>query len=175
MLPRTQRSIGTPGGATLKPLEERDRCREDYAILQLPVREIAKRRGISEKTLYNWKRTDAGTANDWDTKRATLTSSAGSLRGELLELAIVVTRRMREIIQEGKDPESSQIFALKRLLDSANAADRVEKAAPPQDKSKDDKRSPAEKMQEVFSIVEGAFGVAPKVPKPSGKSRKKGA
>ena len=159
----------------MKPLEDRDRCREDYAVLQLPVREIAKRRGISEKTLYNWKKVDAGTDNDWDAKRAALTSSAGSLRGELLELAVVVTRRIREMVQEGRDPESSQIFALKRLLDSANTADRAEKAAPPQDKSKQDKRTPAEKMREVFSIVEGAFGVAPNVPKPSGKSRKKGA
>ena len=157
----------------MKPLEDRDRCREDYAILQLPVREIAKRRGISEKTLYNWKKADAGTANDWDAKRATLTSSAGSLRGELLELAITVTRRIREMIQEGRDPEPSQVFALKRLLDSANTADRAEKAAPPQDKPKEDKRSPAEKMQEVFNIVEESFGVAP--PKLSGKSRKKGA
>lgn len=146
----------------MKPPETRERCRSDYGVLGLPLREISARRGVSERTLSTWRKESAGTEQDWDLLREQLVKLDSSLSKELMELSVATARHIRQTLNDDHAPGKDQVMALKRLLDSVNAARRAEREATPEKDTTPDQRTPAEKMQQIMAVVDKAFGMKPK-------------
>lgn len=142
----------------MKGDDVRERCREDYGVLGLQLREIAKRRNVSERTLYNWRKADAGTDKDWDVMRDTLVHVDSALSQELMQLATVAARRIRQVLEDGGMPDGGQVLTLQRLLNSCAAARRNEKDPAPEAEVKEI-LSPDEQRSKTMDAVQKAFGL----------------
>ena len=142
----------------MKGDDVRERCREDYGVLGLQLREIAKRRTVSERTLYNWRKADAGGENDWDVLRDKLVHADSALSKELMQLATVTARRIRQVLEDGGMPDNGQVLTLQRLLNSCNAARRNEKDPAPETEAKE-VLSPDQVRSKTFEVVQKAMGI----------------
>lgn len=130
----------------------KEKAREMFIVHQITVREISKRTGISERTLYNWKK-----EGEWERERTALTSAEQALDVELFELARTMSRGIRKDLEDGEKVDEGRYFAMGRLIESANKAREYSKeAVPPSDRAP---MSPEEVQAAIVATIEKALGL----------------
>lgn len=130
----------------------KDQAREMFIVHQITVREISKRLGLSERTVYNWKK-----EGEWERERSALTSAEQALDAELFELARTMSRGIRKDLEDGKTVDEGRYFAMGRLIESANKARQYSKDAPPQTDAPS--MSPEQIQAQIVVSIERMLGL----------------
>lgn len=121
-------------------------ARRLYVIHGLSRRAIALRLGVSERSLQNWANDNKDGKGAWDEQKAGIIDGDKDLHNELMSLAVVVTRQVKDDLIDGRvDPK--QVANLERILKSALKALEHQRKAPPPESDKT--------PQDVVSKIQG--------------------
>ena len=109
-----------------------DQCRRLYVVHGLSRRAIAQRMGVSERSLQTWATDNKDGKGTWDEQKAGIMDGESALYNELMGLAAVCTRQLKDDLLEGKlDPK--QVSNVDKLVKSALKALEHHRKSPPSD------------------------------------------
>lgn len=129
-------------------------ARRLYVIHGLSRRAIAQRLGVSERSLHAWAHDNKDGKGTWDEQKAGIIDGDKELHAELMSLAALVTRQVKDDLLEGRvDPK--QIANLERILKSSLKALEHQRKAP----SKDESNSPEDVVAKLQSKVRERLGL----------------
>jgi len=107
-----------------------DQCRRMYVIIGLSRSTIAKRMGVSERSLQTWATDNKDGKGTWDEQKAGIMDGESTLHNELILTAAVCVRQLREDMCVGSlDPK--QVANVERIVKSALKALEYHRKNPP--------------------------------------------
>lgn len=107
-----------------------DQCRRLYVIIGLSRSTIAKRMGVSERSLQTWATDNKDGKGTWDEQRAGIMDGESTLHNELILTAAMCVRQLREDMYEGHlDPK--QVANVEKFVKAALKALEYHRKNPP--------------------------------------------
>jgi transposase-like protein len=125
-------------------------AKELYCIFGYTKEQISERLGISEKTLYNWRREDEKNGTSWEAERKQLAGDKKGLHQNLFKLSDKLVQKLNSDLEAGVEIASKNLNAVTRLLQRIEDIKNAEEVINPQKVTENPKDRALKSLTGIF-------------------------